>query len=263
MARHSENIEYTKRDFLYHAGVWRGAPKDSLVEIKHSPKVLVFGHSDYSLSCVDLARIAISIRPGHVYASNMDCPFSLAGLLKATPIPLGLSNPTDESKVHKVLGNLSHFEAAYRKAPKVPPPESRKLYLNFSVANARKERKKVLKVAAGIESAVVRSPEITDLGRVEYLAEMRKAGLVVCPRGNGLDTHRFYEALLMGAIPIVLRSSYANRVGNFFQLPKLAVSSWSQLRDVKRLQQQSELLDNSFFDLAKIRGSYWLNLLKS
>lgn len=36
---------------------------------------------------------------------------------------------------------------------------------------------------------------------------MSNSKFVLCPRGKGIDTHRFYETVLMGAIPIVETSS--------------------------------------------------------
>jgi hypothetical protein len=42
--------------------------------------------------------------------------------------------------------------------------------------------------------------------KVNYSTFLQRLGdskYVLCPRGNGLDTHRFYETVLMGSIPIV------------------------------------------------------------
>lgn len=43
--------------------------------------------------------------------------------------------------------------------------------------------------------------------RDDYWRMLRKYLFVVCPRGNGWATHRFWEALLMGCIPIVEQDS--------------------------------------------------------
>lgn len=37
----------------------------------------------------------------------------------------------------------------------------------------------------------------------DYLREISKYKFVICERGNGIDTHRVYEALLMGSVPVV------------------------------------------------------------
>ena len=38
---------------------------------------------------------------------------------------------------------------------------------------------------------------------LEYLKELSKYKFSLCPPGNGLDTHRVWESLLVGTIPIV------------------------------------------------------------
>lgn len=40
----------------------------------------------------------------------------------------------------------------------------------------------------------------------DYMREISKHRLVICHRGNGLDTHRVCEVLLMGSIPVLLHS---------------------------------------------------------
>jgi len=39
-----------------------------------------------------------------------------------------------------------------------------------------------------------------------FLSELAAHKFVACPRGNGYDTHRFWEAVYLSAIPVVLRS---------------------------------------------------------
>ena len=41
----------------------------------------------------------------------------------------------------------------------------------------------------------------------KYMDTIGNSRFVFCPRGNGIDTHRFYETVLMGAIPVVENST--------------------------------------------------------
>jgi hypothetical protein len=45
------------------------------------------------------------------------------------------------------------------------------------------------------------------LGAEEYLVSLGMSKFVVSPEGNGIDCHRHYEAILMGAVPIMEDSS--------------------------------------------------------
>lgn len=43
----------------------------------------------------------------------------------------------------------------------------------------------------------------------QYAAVVNEHRFVLCPRGNGIDTHRFWETLYRGAIPIVLANNWS------------------------------------------------------
>ncbi|CAF3730979.1 unnamed protein product, partial [Rotaria socialis] len=60
----------------------------------------------------------------------------------------------------------------------------------------------------------------------QYLDDLGNSRFVLSPPGNGLDCHRTWEALLMGAIPIVL-SSTLNSL--FSGTPTIIVSTWEQV----------------------------------
>jgi len=42
--------------------------------------------------------------------------------------------------------------------------------------------------------------------RLEYYAQLKRTKFVICPAGSGVDTHRVYESLYFGAIPIIKTS---------------------------------------------------------
>jgi hypothetical protein len=50
---------------------------------------------------------------------------------------------------------------------------------------------------------------------------------VLCPRGNGLDTHRFWETLYRGSVPIVRVSSWSQQL-KAVGIPLIEVESWAQ-----------------------------------
>jgi hypothetical protein len=49
---------------------------------------------------------------------------------------------------------------------------------------------------------------------------------IACPRGNGLDTHRFWETLYRGSIPVVIRSPWSENWADR-GLPLVQVESWN------------------------------------
>jgi hypothetical protein len=96
------------------------------------------------------------------------------------------------------------------------------VYINFEVETNRKARSEALDWSLSLSNVTRTKPTSFEA----YLQEMGNAKFVVSPPGNGLDCHRTWEAMLMGAIPIVLRS----RLGSLFSNESvLIVDDWNQL----------------------------------
>jgi hypothetical protein len=53
---------------------------------------------------------------------------------------------------------------------------------------------------------------------------------IACPRGNGLDTHRFWETLYRKSIPVVIRDHHSENLAKY-SVPHVALSDWAHLRD--------------------------------
>jgi hypothetical protein len=69
-------------------------------------------------------------------------------------------------------------------------------------------------------------PTLPKLPFNEYMTEIGKHKFVVSMRGNGLDTHRVCEILLMGSVPVLLHSGLDDM---YEQFPCLLVDSFEQI----------------------------------
>ena len=81
---------------------------------------------------------------------------------------------------------------------------------------------------------------------------------VVCPHGNGYDTHRLWEALILGCIPIV-RTSGLDKL--YDGLPVLIVKEWSEITTTL-LQDTIIEFNNKNFSLEKLTLKYWVNYIR-
>jgi len=89
----------------------------------------------------------------------------------------------------------------------------------------------------------------------DYAAAVRQARFVLSPPGNGDDCHRTWEAMYLGAIPVVLAAFLDS--GLTSSLPVLAVASWDEFMSMsseERTEAGNELLarPREMLDLA-----YW------
>jgi len=82
---------------------------------------------------------------------------------------------------------------------------------------------------------------------ISYYAEL-------CPEGNGIDTHRFYEAFALGEIPIVRKGIYEKVYKEF--PGTILVDEWHDVLDLEQTSFEQPL--NSIERLEYIKLSYWL-----
>jgi len=87
---------------------------------------------------------------------------------------------------------------------------------------------------------------------------------ILCPRGNGLDSHRIWEVLLAGSIPIIT-SSPLDIMFIKHNLPVIILSDWNELNN--NLTNKLSLWQKKFKSLTypkniypKFNFNYWINL---
>jgi len=168
---------------------------------------------------------------------------SIKGYEKFHPIPIGIAGriwPWGNVSVIKEIQDLE-IDKEYL------------AYLNIREKNYPKERNRVAKCFKG-KSFCYHPPR---LPFTEYLTDLKKSKFVFSPRGNGLDCHRTWEAILMGSIPIVRTS---NLDSLFEGLPVLIVNHWGEVTE-KYLEKKYIELTEKEFDLQKLFIPYWKNFI--
>ena len=126
----------------------------------------------------------------------------------AIQIPMGFRD--DQYTPHSVM-----IQAASR-----PSDRNILCLINFIMATNGGERKRALDSFTGKEWATISNDYINyDFGksldhsneetvkkRVEYYELLKRTKFVICPPGRGFDTHRVYESLFFGCIPVIKTS---------------------------------------------------------
>ena len=94
-----------------------------------------------------------------------------------------------------------------------------------------------------------------------YHEILSKYRFCICPEGNGADTHRFWEAVYLKCVPIVLRSSYIEIiVKQFPRLPIVILDSWTDLPTTKLHYDYIKMSSPDYY--ADISMSYWASRIQ-
>jgi len=98
------------------------------------------------------------------------------------------------------------------------------------------------------------------LGWEDYIRILQKTTFNICPPGNGLDSHRVWETLYCGSIPVIVGD--VTTYDLFEDLPVLIVPDWSKFT--------LDMLSDSICDFKKkkyrfdkLYYPYWQNLIES
>ena len=245
----SDTTQYIKTDYLFHQpspiiqmNHWRNINKD--VDLR-TLRVLVTGHSDYPIT-ESQRRILDLPSLQKWFGQNMRIAHS-----KAVQIPIGISNtcPGCSGCAGCVVDSqqLCHIAA-------LPKPTNPKLaYLNFSAANCPQERDGIIEEYADKDWVTYQSPSISEAGHRNFLEMIHSHKFVFAPRGNGIDTHRMWEALYLRTIPIVKRTE---GLSQFEDLPILFVDSWQDISP-QWLEKQYEEIMSTKYPLDKLTLRYW------
>jgi hypothetical protein len=253
----SKKILKIKVDFLFKGGIWRNnyieaAWKSCLKnpEIKH----LLVSHGDREFKKSFYTFFsALGIK--NIYATNVAARIQNS---RINALPLGLTNNTNESPLHPILGNQNIFKDILK--IKKTNNTHLKVYVNINL-NTYYSRKKLLSTIKNLSHISVDIPEYSPKGRFSFLSKIRNSDYVICPRGNGIDTHRFWETLYAGSIPIVT-SKDLPIVGLQEKLPILILDSWQDVSNSKLLSERLMYFKSLEYDAEILKRKYWVDLVK-
>jgi hypothetical protein len=130
-------------------------------------------------------------------------------------------------------------------------------YMNFNINTFSTERNYVWNLFKDKSWVKTGSIENTREGRMRYMKDIYNSKFCVCPRGNGLDTHRLWESLYLKTIPIVI---YHNHFANMTDLPILFINNWSEVTE-DFLNIKYEEMSKKQYNLQKLKVGYWENVI--
>lgn len=169
---------------------------------------------------------------------------------KIVSIPIGLENSQwfkeirKEEKIKNILNTSKN--------------EDYLLYINHNIDTNKQKRQIVYDIFKDKNYATCvygRNGSNFD----NYLNSIYNHKFVICPEGNGIDTHRLWETLYLGSIPIVLNSI---NTSFYKDLPILFIDNYEELTE-DYLLKNYEIIKNKTYCLDKMNMEYYYNLFQN
>lgn len=149
------------------------------------------------------------------YSQNL----SILNNPKLNFLPVGLEN-----RRHLKNGIKSHFKKAKYS---YTTNKQTKIISAFNKFTALDEREELDNLIKNFEIIDILPP----VNHKKYMDALSKYKFALCPLGNGPDTHRLWEALMVCTIPVMINCNFTkNLVLN--GIPVLVVDSWSEISDI-------------------------------
>jgi hypothetical protein len=206
---------------------------------------LVTGEGDYP--CDDFRQLFLPANVTHWFATNVTHHHP-----KVTAIPLGLGSSKDPV-------TLSVDQIGFGRNQLLP--REKWLYVNFRTQTNPSVRQPVYDHFARFSEShswVTMEKCEPSGGNDEFLQNLLTHRFVLCPPGNGVDTHRMWESLAAGAIPVVLRSQ---AMEPFKELPILFVDRYEEVT-LGMLEDAVRRISPATLDEPMIQSAFWINKIK-
>lgn len=165
-------------------------------------------------------------------------------------IPIGLENShwvQKSKKLEKMVAKTTE-----------PKLNKNLIYINHNIQTNVKERKSIYTLLQNKKWCTTQYGH-NGIDFDAYLDGIYHHQFVACPEGNGIDTHRTWECLYMGSIPIEKR----NLNNRFYQdLPICFVNDWSEITEDFLLQEYARIKSGAW-NMKKLKFKYWETLIKN
>ena len=161
------------------------------------------------------------------------------------PIPIGISNYYSPKNL---------FYKDFKKSNLDSYQKINEIYVNFNVNTNRKVREKLVKNLENKASFYIEK-EKKNLN--EYLSSLINFKYVMCPEGNGIDTHRFWETIYAGSIPVSEKNITLKAAEG---IPVILLNSYNELSAEMIFDYD---LKEGNFNIQKLTVEYWIDLIKN
>ena len=171
------------------------------------PKTLVLHNGDYCPSWKTLRRLSKQV-------DRVLCVNTVRENKRIRAVPIGIENA--HLGANGVVENFHKIRAN-------PEQKSRLVLASFRTHTFERVRVPAARLFGSSRFGFVSSfPDSSG-----YLEEVARSSFVISPPGNGPDCHRTWEAIILGAVPIVLAGTLAPSLVS--RLPIMQVKSYREL----------------------------------
>jgi hypothetical protein len=232
----------------------------SIISRMNRPVILITANEDTT----------IDERWDEYIPNNLYCWFAQNGISnnpKVILIPEGLQ-PSYGSKTGDIGYDIGHTKEVILNGLIEKKP-TKFIYSNFNIGTNPPHRNEIKEICENTnyidwENNVNFNTyeDYNNYDVIKYFYEkIQDYRAVVCPLGHGLDTHRVYETLYCGRIPITFHEKLYSKL--YEKYPIVYLDNCEKLRDESYIDSLIKKEEEKVWDQKLLNFSYWGNLILS
>lgn len=172
-----------------------------------NPFVLLSHNSDYNISdCSSTRKIIECKNLIKWFAQNVEYIHD-----KIHFLPIGIANQMWDHGNLSIFQNITDFN------------KDKHIYMCFNISTNRELRTQCLNTLSS------KIDFLSTIPPFENIRLLKRYRFCVCPEGNGLDTHRLWEALNVKTVPILIKNAFSMNIKNVTNIPMVLLDSWNDL----------------------------------
>lgn len=161
-------------------------------------------------------------------------------------IPIGIANSMWPHGNIKVIQDIINSMAS----------KTKDVYFYFNIGTNRTQREtcKQMLEAKGLVFG-------NNMANSSYLQHLSEHKFAICPDGNGIDSHRIWECLYLGVIPIVNKNAFTDRLRKNY--PCIVLDTWDDYNHDEIMSKYDSLSKELKCIQNTLNFSYYSSLIKN
>jgi hypothetical protein len=211
--------------------------------------VLISGNSDYPIT-QDYFRFL---------PQNLDFWFAENSLFndpRLIPIPLGLECEKVSVRSGHGVGYPERAKEKERLLKRdIQKEPTKKTYSNFNINTNLSYRSMIKNICVNAHHIDWQEP---NLSLQEFFDIILDYQMVICPAGNGVDTHRLWEVLYSGRIPITIKTGEYKIYELYEKFPIIVLDSPEDLYNLSLIEEKYNRVINTNYNQDFLDCDYWI-----
>jgi len=166
-------------------------------------------------------------------------------------LPIGITDYCGYSRYHSIIGDTEKLKNLIDRQERT---QKNLVLMNFNDNTNFEVRSRIRSLFKDRNFVTADTYTADSTGYARYIQGLRSHPFCLAPAGNGIDTHRIWECLYAGCIPIVQK---VTALRDFNDLPIFFVDRWQEACDATMLNKIRDEYYQKEWDLRKLTLSYW------